>query len=407
MSEGVVHLWALVWNERDMLPFFLEHYRPFVDRFFLYDDGSDDGSVEYLAQQPDVELRRFKNDGASFVETARDFNNHAWKESRGAADWVIVVNVDELVYHPSPREALAWERQNGRTIIWPRGWDMVTAEFPRSGPLVRTANRGVHNKEMAKVAVFAPDLVDEINYGPGRHHANPTGRVVRGRQTNFDLLHYKYLGEEYLTRRYRELSQRMKPLDRSKGLGFQYHQEEERVREHHRRLLHAARPVLKPDMLAEGWLEQPMDGVFAARRHAVKNAKGGLQEVWRADDPFGTAVDQVYTTTTLPGVIKAWYLHRLQIDQVFPLAGRTLLVLFDPRTPDKAPVEIMLDAADPRLVSVEAGIWHGFRACGPEPSLLLHMNSHAINLPSVDEKRLAEDDPQIPYRWSESLIAPK
>jgi len=41
------------------------------------------------------------------VESARDFYNHAWKESRGAADWVIVVNVDELVYHSSPREVLA------------------------------------------------------------------------------------------------------------------------------------------------------------------------------------------------------------------------------------------------------------------------------------------------------------
>lgn len=399
MSDGVVHLWALVWNERDMLPFFLEHYRPFVDRFFLYDDGSDDGSADYLSGQPDVELRRFHNDGDSFVEKARDFYNDAWKESRGAADWVIVVNVDELVYHPSPRQALDWEKQQGNTVIHPRGWDMVTEDFPREGPLARTANRGVHSGGMAKLAIFAPAMVDEINYSPGRHHAEPAGRIIRGRETAFDLLHYKYLGEDYLLRRYRELGSRMKPTDRAKSFGFEYHQEEAQVRERHRRLLNAARPVLKEDMLAEGWLDQPMAGVTAAKRHAVKNAKGGLQEVWRADDPMGTAVDQVYTTTTLPGVTKAWYLHQRQVDQVFPLLGRTLLVLCDLRPDEKACVEIMLDAAAPKLVSVDPGIWHGFRACGPEPSLLLHMNSRAIDMPRLDEMRLPEDDPTIPYQW--------
>ena len=406
-SKGVVHLWALVWNERDILPFFLEHYRPFVDRFFLYDDDSDDGSVEYLADQPDVELRRFQNEGDSFVEAARDFYNHAWKESRGAADWVIVVNIDELVHHPSPREALAEEKRLGRTIIRPRGWDMVTEDFPREGPLVQTANRGVHSRGMAKLAIFDPDMINEINYAAGRHHANPTGRAVGARETSFDLLHYKHLGEEYLVRRYRELGPRMKPVDRARRLGVQYHQEEAQLREQHQRLLSAARPVLRADMLAEGWLEQPMAGVFEARRHAVKNAKGRLQEVWRSDDPFGTRVDQVYTTTTLPGVIKAWYRHRTQVDQVFPLMGRTLLVLFDPRTADQAPVEIMLDAADPKLVVVDAGVWHGFRACGPEPSRLLHMNNRAINLPLIDEVRVAEDHPGIPYQWPGSTTASK
>lgn len=405
MSAGVVHLWALVWNERHMLPFFLEHYRPFVDRFFLYDDGSDDGSTEYLAGQPDVELRRFQNEGESFVESARDFYNHAWKESRGAADWVIVVNVDELVYHSSPREALARERHQGHTIVCSRGWDMVTDDFPRGGPLARTANRGVHSTEMAKLAIFAPDMIDEINYGPGRHHADPAGTIIRGRKTNFDLLHYKYLGEDYLIRRYRELSRRMKPVDQAKRYGFQYHQEEAQLREHHRRLLLAARPVLTEDMFAEGWLDQPMAGVIEARRHTVENAKGGLQEIWRAGDPLGTTVDQVYMTTTLPGVVKAWYLHRQQVDQVFPLKGRTLLVLCDMRTDEKACVEIMLDAAAPTLVLVDAGIWHGFRACGTEPSQLLHMNSRAINMPRADEIRMAQDDPTIPYQWPGSMIA--
>ena len=44
-------------NERVRLPFFLRYYRDLgVDHFLIVDNGSDDGSREYLAAQPDVSL---------------------------------------------------------------------------------------------------------------------------------------------------------------------------------------------------------------------------------------------------------------------------------------------------------------------------------------------------------------
>ena len=79
--------------------------------------------------------------------------------------------------------------------------------------------------------------------------------------------------------------------------------------------------------------------------------------------------------------------------------GRTLLVLWNPDRPEAGPLEIMLDPAEPRLVCVAAGVWHGFRACGDEPSVLLHMNDRAFDWPMIDEVRLPQDDPSIPYRW--------
>ena len=51
-----IHLYAACWNERRMLDFFFRHYDPIVDRCFIYDDGSTDGSVERLQQHPSVTL---------------------------------------------------------------------------------------------------------------------------------------------------------------------------------------------------------------------------------------------------------------------------------------------------------------------------------------------------------------
>ena len=50
-------LFVTVRNERVRLPYFLEYYRKLgVDHFVVIDNGSDDGSREYLAAQPDLSL---------------------------------------------------------------------------------------------------------------------------------------------------------------------------------------------------------------------------------------------------------------------------------------------------------------------------------------------------------------
>src|ERR1043165_4480886 len=42
-----------------MLAFFFRHYERWVDRFYIYDDGSTDGTLDYLYAKPNVELRSF------------------------------------------------------------------------------------------------------------------------------------------------------------------------------------------------------------------------------------------------------------------------------------------------------------------------------------------------------------
>jgi hypothetical protein len=48
-------LFSTVRNERVRLPYFLTYYRRLgIDHFLIVDNGSDDGTREYLADQPDV-----------------------------------------------------------------------------------------------------------------------------------------------------------------------------------------------------------------------------------------------------------------------------------------------------------------------------------------------------------------
>ena len=45
-----IHLYTLCWNDRRMLPHFFRHYSFLVDRFFVFDNGSTDGSLQLLAE---------------------------------------------------------------------------------------------------------------------------------------------------------------------------------------------------------------------------------------------------------------------------------------------------------------------------------------------------------------------
>ena len=59
---GEIRAFAKCRNERLRLPAFLAHYRALgVDRFFVVDNDSSDGTTEYLAGQPDVRVFRTTN----------------------------------------------------------------------------------------------------------------------------------------------------------------------------------------------------------------------------------------------------------------------------------------------------------------------------------------------------------
>lgn len=220
-----IELYTNSWNERRMLPFFLDHYESWVDRFIVFDDGSDDGTAEAWARHPKVDLRPYPPKGNSFVLTTLQIWQHVWKESRGRADWVIVTNVDEFLYHPDGMPAYL-ERcsADGVTMLHPYGFAMVGRSFPEGGKgLVSALRRGAPMYGHDKRQVFVPDAITEINFVAGRHRAHPTGVVREPRVPEAKLLHYKYVDPDgYLIPRQRALGARLLPGDVARGLGGQY-----------------------------------------------------------------------------------------------------------------------------------------------------------------------------------------
>jgi Glycosyl transferase family 2 len=219
-----VHLYTLCWNDGPRLSFFFRHYDAIVDHYVIYDDGSDAATLARLKAHPRVEVRRFvRSDPTSFVRSEQDVSNQCWKESRGHADWVIVADIDELLWHRDLPAYLARCKRDGITAIPALGFQMINVRFPAEGTnLPAEVIHGMPWLQMMKLAIFDPSAIDEINFSPGRHEATPTGRVVYPPTDELLLLHYKYLGLWQTFRRHRALAGGLGSFDIANRLGFQY-----------------------------------------------------------------------------------------------------------------------------------------------------------------------------------------
>ena len=99
LRPNPVLLFATVRNERVRLPYFLDYYRKLgVDHFLIVDNGSDDGSRDYLAAQPDVSLW---TTGAGYRQAryGMDWMMHLLRR-HGSGNWCLTVDVDEFLVFP-------------------------------------------------------------------------------------------------------------------------------------------------------------------------------------------------------------------------------------------------------------------------------------------------------------------
>lgn len=145
-----------------------------------------------------------------------------------------------------------------------------------------------------------------------------------------------------------------------------------------------------------------IEGVHVTILKLLPNERGRLMEVQRSDDAFFPGFGQVYVTQSLNGVVKAWYRHRRQVDQIAVISGLVKLALYDDReaSPTNGALnEIIFGELAPKLVQIPPGVWHGFKAIGSTDAFLLHLNSIPFDPNDPDEERLPTDHKSIPYHW--------
>jgi dTDP-4-dehydrorhamnose 3,5-epimerase len=145
-----------------------------------------------------------------------------------------------------------------------------------------------------------------------------------------------------------------------------------------------------------------IEGVVVKEIRPVTVGGGCLTEVWRSEWGLdGLSVGQVFQRLLDPGSVSGWHAHAYTTDRLFCGMGRVRLSLYDGRksSPTFGTVwQRVFGEHRPILVIVPPGVWHGLKALGATPALVLNLVNQAYSYEEPDHRRLPPDTPHIPVK---------
>jgi glycosyltransferase involved in cell wall biosynthesis len=250
-------IWAYVtiWNEELMLEYYLRYYSKFCDRIVFFDNESTDNSKEIIKSYPNTEIRTFSTGGVLNDATHIKLKSEAIKEAKGNCDYVIISDCDEFIYHPNLINFLQ-EHLNKTSIFYPAGFQMVSEEFYiNKNQIYDNFKIGTPDPWYSKPILLNPNMVKDFNWVEGCHEidkrtslykggiyhplkndihgpsstGNPWGAFERlfknlevFESEPLKLLHYKYLGRDYVHQRYIQYINRIGKDNSTNDLGSHY-----------------------------------------------------------------------------------------------------------------------------------------------------------------------------------------
>lgn len=219
----IIHAHILAFNEEKILPFTLDYYSNICEKIFIYDNMSTDSSDEIYTKYPKVIVVKWNSNNEINEMNYIQIKNNGYKASRSDnADWVIVCDCDEFLYHPRLIEKLRYYKEKGITVPLVNGHDMVSENFPEydGKPITDKIKTGSEVYEpFCKKIIFNPKL--DVSFGIGAHSFQ-SNNTIHSVSPEFKLLHYKFLGKEYVENIYKARAERLSEFNKQNKFGEHY-----------------------------------------------------------------------------------------------------------------------------------------------------------------------------------------
>jgi dTDP-4-dehydrorhamnose 3,5-epimerase len=144
-----------------------------------------------------------------------------------------------------------------------------------------------------------------------------------------------------------------------------------------------------------------INGVLQKKLIRHPDERGSFTEIIRITDSFfSEGFAQLSHSHMVDGVVKAWHIHKTQIDWWYNSTGTIKIVLFDLRENSNTYKElnefIMGDIYDPFVIKIPPGVAHGLKVL-VGPADLVYVTSSVYN--PNEEGRILYNDPKIGYDW--------
>ena len=247
VKKPVIHAYFLCYNEATILPHLIKHYLSFCDKVCILDNFSTDNSVQIVNSFKNTEVLSYNSGNELRDDIYIQVKNTVWKRSVGVADYVIVGDADEFLYHKDIQSYIQKAYQEGVTIFKPKGYHMVGDEdldLGKNDNIFEKVTKGVKTDVLNKMMMFDCNKIKDINYSFGCHMANPVGEVKLLGDGELKMCHYKFLGMNDHLYKNNIRRQRLSEFNKQYGLGTYYLFTDDQAREDYRGYLNKRENVI-------------------------------------------------------------------------------------------------------------------------------------------------------------------
>lgn len=142
-----------------------------------------------------------------------------------------------------------------------------------------------------------------------------------------------------------------------------------------------------------------VDGVMIFPLAQLKDERGMVLHMLRADAPHFEAFGEVYFSQVRAGAVKAWKRHLRMTQNLAVPVGEIKFVIFDDRaeSPTRGVTQEIITGVDRYgLIRIPPLVWYGFKATAGDA---LIANCASLPHDPAEAERVPPDTNAIPYRW--------
>lgn len=232
---------TLCYNEIDILPFVSKYWERIGCDVVVYDNGSTDGSVEFLTVLPYVTVKHFDSDGQNDV-IQKTIKEKAYLELKYNYDIIIISDMDEIFYFNDFKALSEAFISGGYNVLATPIYSLCEDSKPpyMKDKLLHEQCHKFYKQRMnhmngfenySKLSIFNTKITDKVTMSVGQHYVqtSPQMRLMLAKD-DFCLHINKGFGWEYQyqirQRMYKNLSQ----VNKNGGMCTEYADSEEKVR---------------------------------------------------------------------------------------------------------------------------------------------------------------------------------